>query len=70
VYFWTHQGPQDRRSGWASDEWEIEDADVDEVLNWALNNAAGRRFTVYALVSGQPGGPGLVRLLGTDPLDE
>jgi hypothetical protein len=68
VNFWAG-GPE---SGWASDEREIEDADVDEVLSWARNNAEGRRFVLYARVGGQHPGdePGLVRLLGTDPSAE
>jgi len=71
VYFWEQQRPNDPGSGWMSAEWEIEDGDVDEVLSWAHDNAAGRRFVVYARVaSGQSDEPGLVRLLGTDPFDE
>jgi len=71
VYFWQRQQPHNPLSGWASDEWEIQDADIDEVLNWARDNAGGRRFVVYArVVGGEPGESGMVRLLGTDPLDE
>jgi hypothetical protein len=71
VYFWQQQRPHDQHSGWASDERQIEDADVDEVLNWARDNAAGWRFVVYArVVVGDPAEPGLVRLFGTAPLDE
>ena len=71
VYFWEPQRPEDPHSMWVSDEWEIGDADVDEVLNWARGNAAGRRFVVYARIdTARPGEPGLVRLLGTDPLNE
>ena len=70
VYFWEQQDPQDPRSGWVSSEWQIEDADVDQVLNWARDSAGGRRFVVYAqVIGGQHGELGLVRLLGTDPLD-
>ena len=39
VYFWQRQQPHNPLSGWASDEWEIHDADIDEVLNWARDNA-------------------------------
>ena len=68
VYFWHYEQPRDPHGGWVSDEWQIEDADVDEVLNWARDNADGRRFVVYArVVCGQLGEPGLIRLLGTDP---
>jgi hypothetical protein len=71
VYFWERQMPQRPDSGWASDEWQLEDADINEVVDWARDNAAGRRFVVYAkVIGGQPDGPGLIRLLGTDPLNE
>ena len=71
VYFWQQPHPENPHSIWISDEWEIGDADVDEVLNWARDNAAGRRFVVYVRIDTvRPGEPGLVRLLGTDPLDE
>jgi hypothetical protein len=71
VYFWRQLRSQDPRSGWESDEWEIGDADVDEVLSWARNNAQGRRFVIYvSIVNDLAHGPGLVRLLGSDPLDE
>lgn len=69
VYFWEQYRPHEPGSGWVSDEWEIED--VDEVVDWARDNARGRRLAVYArVVNGQSGEPGLVRLLGADPLDE
>ena len=71
VYFWELQRLQDPDSGWVSHEWEIGDADIDEALNWARDNAAGRRFVIYVLVvGGEAGEPVLVRLLGTDPLDQ
>jgi len=34
VYFWQQPHPENPHSIWISDEWEIGDADVDEVLNW------------------------------------
>lgn len=71
VYFWELHRPQEPDSSWVSDEWEIEDADIDEVLNWARDTARERRFVVYvSLTGGYPDEPGLVRLLGTDPLDK
>jgi hypothetical protein len=66
VYFWHQPHPENPNSMWFSDEWEIGDADVDEVLNWARDNAAGRRFVVYVRVDAAEE-RGLVRLLGTDP---
>ena len=56
VYFWQPG---------VTDEWELEGADVDEVLRWAADNACGRRYSVYACVSGGEG-RGLIRLLGSD----
>ena len=58
VHFWQGQ---------VSSEWEVDRADVDEVLDWAQEHALGRSFVLYArIVDGE--GPGLIRLLGTDPL--
>src|SRR5690349_13294486 len=39
VSFWQRQQPHNPLSGWAPDEWEIQDADIDEVLTWARGNA-------------------------------
>jgi hypothetical protein len=70
VYFWERQRPERTDSGWTSDEWQLEDADIGEVLEWAQAKAASRQFGVYVEVTqGQPDGLGLVRLLGTDPTD-
>lgn len=49
----------------ASDEWELVDCDVDEVLRWAHDTADGRTFVLYCVVT-EPGEVGLVRLLGAD----
>lgn len=69
VYFWERQTPE-RTDGWTSDEWRLEDTDVDEVLERAQAKATSRRFVVCVEVNGgQPEGLGLVRLLGTDPAD-
>ena len=68
VYFWQRPAPELTGSSWNSDEWRLEDADVDEVLSWAQAKAATRQFVVYAEVNhGPPDGLGLLRLLGTDP---
>jgi hypothetical protein len=55
VYFWLPG---------ITDEWELEGADVDEVLRWAADNADGRQYVVYTFVSDTEG-PGLIRLLGS-----
>ena len=65
IYFWHQQAGQ-RESGWVSDEWEIDDADVNAVLDWADHHADGRTFTLYAAVTDSDG-LGLIRLLGHDP---
>jgi hypothetical protein len=70
VYFWERQTPERADTGWTSDEWQLEDADIDEVLEWVQAKAASRRFVVYVEVTqGQPDDLGLVRLLGTGPTD-
>ncbi len=56
VYFWTPG---------LTDEYEVSGADVDEVLQWAADNAEGRNYVVYARIVGAEG-PGLIRLLGKD----
>ena len=71
VYFWSlPPGPPPSGEGqmaWVSDEYEVEDADVAVVLEWANSKASpGQTFTLYALVHCN-GTPGLVRLAGTDP---
>ena len=48
-----------------TDEWELDGADLDEVLRWAADNANGRRHVVYARMDDAKG-PGLIRLLGSD----
>lgn len=49
----------------ASDEYELRDGDVVDVLTWAQDQRAGRSFVLYACVPGD--GLGLVRLQGRDP---
>jgi hypothetical protein len=56
VYFW--------RPG-ITDEWELADADVDEVLSWAADHADGRQYVVYACIDSTEG-LGLIRLFGAD----
>ncbi len=33
-----------------TDEWELSGVDVDEVLRWAADNAAGRNYVIYARI--------------------
>jgi hypothetical protein len=69
VYFWHQPSPDPADSMWHSDEWEIGGADVDQVLTWASDHAAGRRYVIYVRVDDRDG-LGLVRLLGTDPTEQ
>ncbi|MDQ1521341.1 MAG: hypothetical protein QOI55_2414 [Actinomycetota bacterium] len=62
VYFWSPLPS----GAWRSEEFEITDADVAEVLAWAEREASGRLRTVYVRI-GRGGELGLVRLSGTDP---
>ena len=66
VYFWSRRETPDGAPAPASDEWEVSEADVDEVLTWARSAARGRSFVVYACASDSEG-LGLVRLLGSAP---
>jgi hypothetical protein len=58
VYFWDAEG--------RSDEWELGGCDVQEVVKWAQDSAAGRVFVVYAVAAGSEA-PSPLRLLGFDP---
>ena len=57
VYFHDSKG--------ASDEYEVEGADVTEVLAWAEERRGERTFVLYACVPGVE--LGLLRLHGHDP---
>ena len=57
VYFHDSKG--------ASDEHEVEGADVTEVLAWAEKRRGDRTFVLYACVPGDA--LGLLRLYGHDP---
>ena len=50
-----------------SDEFELDDADVSDVLAWADEHASGRQYAVYLRLAPPEGSPGLLRLLGDDP---
>lgn len=49
----------------ASDEYEVDGGDVDEVFAWAEAHRRGRTFVLYACVRHE--GLGLLRLAGSDP---
>lgn len=57
VYFHDETG--------AADEYEVEEADVAEVMAWAEAQRNGRAFVLYACVPCD--GLGLLRLAGSDP---
>ncbi|MEU8284263.1 hypothetical protein AB0C01_07980 [Micromonospora sp. NPDC048905] len=57
VYFHDETG--------AADEYEVEGADVAEVMAWAEAQRVGRTFVLYACVPRD--GLGLLRLAGCDP---
>ncbi len=62
MIFWTPWS-----NGWRSAEFEITDADIDDVLDWATHRDSNHdSFTVYACHQ-DDGRLGLIRLLGTDP---
>ena len=50
-----------------SDEFELDDAEVDDVLAWASEHAGERRYAVYLRIAPPDVSPGLLRLLGDDP---
>ncbi len=70
VYFWQRLGDAED-SGWTSEEWELEGADVAEALEWANEQSHGRSFVLYASVPSasipNETGIGLITLLGVDP---
>jgi hypothetical protein len=61
VYFWSRAA-----HGAVSDEYEVQGADVTEVLAWAEADPQHRAFTLYARHD-DPSGVGLIRLAGEDP---
>lgn len=58
VYFWN--------SPWSCEEWELIQADIDEVLEWIRANGRGRPHSLWAVVHAQQD-VRLVRLRGIDP---
>ncbi len=54
-------------AGGVSDEYEVNDAEVTEVIHWAELHKGDRTFVLYACVPHD--GLGLLRLAGSDPND-
>lgn len=54
---------------YTSDEYEISDADVHEVIAWAEAEAGARTYTLYAAVHDHRGELGLVHLAGLNPTE-
>ena len=70
VYFWRElETPVDgAEQAYASDEYEVTDADVREVISWADQQSAGRTYTLHVLVPHPwPEELGLINLAGNDP---
>lgn len=65
VFFWSR--PTVPRGMWTSDEWELSNAEVPEVLEWAELHRAGRVASVWAVIPNDDGVTH-IRLLGRDPL--
>lgn len=57
VYFWDDTG--------ASDEWELAEADLDEVLVWIPEHSRGRAHSLWA-VHRASGDVAIIRLRGID----
>jgi hypothetical protein len=58
AYFWDSPA--------SCDEWELAEADIDEVLEWVRANGRGRPHSLWVVVRGEQGVQ-LVRLRGIDP---
>jgi len=61
IFLWSRSN-----EAWASREFEIGAADVDDVLDWIREQSDAEMFTLYATVD-RGDDLGLVRLAGTDP---
>ena len=59
AYFWDSPS--------ACDEWELSEADIDEVLDWVRANSRGRPHSLWVVVPTTHPGVQLVRLRGIDP---
>ena len=74
VYFWkATPTPPDAENpySWRSMEYEVSEADVKEVINWADQYAEREGENHYTLyVRGDDAqGPGIIKLAGVDPTD-
>ena len=67
------RGSDDPNTMWSSDEYEVRDADVAQVISWAeAKKPQGRAVvvTVDVLVRRNvPSSPGVIRLIGIDPTE-
>ncbi|WP_114560504.1 hypothetical protein [Desertihabitans aurantiacus] len=59
VVFWT--------SSSSSEEWQLSEADLDEVLSWVAAHGDGRRHSLWVELPDAGGGVQVVRLRGIDP---
>ena len=69
VYFWKRQG-QDKQAantGYECEEYELSDADVEEVLSWAKSKGKGHSHVCVYAVFTDGEGSGLIRLTGEGP---
>lgn len=66
VFFWSELSGTDPDPGWQSDEWELSGADIDEVVTWVCDHAAGRRASLWVVTRS---GTDVThsRLAGSDP---
>jgi hypothetical protein len=58
AYFWDNPG--------ACDEWELREADIDEILDWFRANSKGRPHSLWVVVRSDQVVQ-LIRLRGIDP---
>jgi hypothetical protein len=58
AHFWDNPG--------SCDEWELTEADIDEVLDWVRANSKGRPHSLWAVVRSDRDVQ-LIRLRGIDP---
>ncbi|WP_133755308.1 hypothetical protein [Naumannella halotolerans] len=61
VFFWEGNG------GCACEEWELSEADLDEVLEWIPAHSHGRPHSLWAVVRGGRDEVTQIRLRGIDP---
>jgi len=70
VDFWHPISPANPATGLATgykqDACYVSDADIDEVVEWARQEASGRTIAIYVVYT-QGDEPGLIRLSGIDP---